>query len=93
LRRQLEGVAGTLHLFAVVSAMQHLVFAERPGHAHIGFVTEYVGGPGQFGLDRWHHQFSGARAQTDDRQTTARTADLRSVQRLSGHRDGNAGIR
>jgi hypothetical protein len=35
-------MAGALHLFAVVGAVQHLVVAERPGHAHVGFVAEHI---------------------------------------------------
>jgi hypothetical protein len=53
-------VAGALHFFAVVGAVLHLIVAERPGHAHIGFIAEHIGGPRQFGLDRRHHQLGGA---------------------------------
>ena len=73
---ELERVAGALHLFAVIGAVLHLIVAERPGHAHIGFIAKHVLRPGQFRLDRWHHQLGSARPQADNGQTAAAAAQL-----------------
>jgi len=89
LRRQFKGVTGALHFFAVVGAVHDLIGAERTGHAHVGFITQNVVGPGQFGFHRRHHEFGGARAEADHGQATTRTADLLGVQGLVGHGNGN----
>jgi hypothetical protein len=64
-----------LHFFAVVGAMHDLIGTERPGHAHVGFVTQHIVGACQLSLDRRHHQLCGTWPQADDCQTPARTAD------------------
>ncbi|MNN19343.1 hypothetical protein D3C81_1325820 [compost metagenome] len=86
---QFEGVTGALHLFAVVSAVQHLIRAKRPGHAYVSLVTQHIIGASQLRLDRWHHQFGGARPQTNHRQASARATDQQRIQWVIGNSDGN----
>ena len=81
-------MTGTLHFFAIVGAMLNLIVAERTGHAHVGFVTENVCSSSELGFHRRHHQLRRTWAKADDSQTSARTTDLRNIQRLFGHGDG-----
>jgi len=70
--------------------MHHLIVAERAGHAHIGFVTQYIIGPCQFGLDRRHHQLGSTGAQADHGQATTGPANLLRRQWRGGHAQRHA---
>ena len=89
---QLERVTGALHLFAVIGAVLHLIVAERPGHAHIGFIAQHIGATRQLGLHRRHHQVGGARPEADHREAATGTAELRHIQRLLGHAQGDVRV-
>ncbi|MNH22839.1 hypothetical protein D3C79_827110 [compost metagenome] len=80
----------SLHFFAIVGAMLHLVVAERPGHAYVGFVTENILGACQLGFDRRHHQLGGARAKADDGQATTPAAQLVDLDRHRCQRNDQA---
>ncbi len=69
-------MAGAQHFFAVVSAVQHLVGAERPGHAYVRLVAEHVIGASELGLYGGNHEVGRAWAEPDNRQPPPCTADL-----------------